>query len=35
MAPKLGEVFWQEPGVTRAIRNTGTSRIELLEFELK
>ena len=35
MAPKLGEFFWQEPGVTRAIRNTGTSRIELVEFELK
>jgi hypothetical protein len=35
MAPKLGDFFWQEPGVTRAIRNTGTSRIDLVEFELK
>jgi hypothetical protein len=35
MAPKSGEFFWQEPGVTRAIRNTGTSRIQLVEFELK
>jgi hypothetical protein len=35
MAPKLGEFFWQEPSVTRAIRNTGTSRVELVEFELK
>ena len=35
MAPKLGEFYWQESGVTRAIRNTGTRRIELVEFELK
>jgi quercetin dioxygenase-like cupin family protein len=35
MAPKLGEFFWQEPGVTRAIRNTGTSRMDLVEIELK
>ena len=35
MAPKLGEFFWQEPGVTRAIRNTGTSRVDLVELELK
>jgi hypothetical protein len=35
MAPKSGELFWQEPGATRAIRNTGTSRIQLVEFELK
>lgn len=35
MAPKTGEFFWQEPGVTRAVRNTGTSRIQLVEFELK
>lgn len=35
MAPKTGEFFWQEPGVTRAVRNTGTTRIQLVEFELK
>lgn len=35
MAPKTGEFFWQEPGVTRAVRNTGTSRIQIVEFELK
>jgi hypothetical protein len=35
MAPKTGEFFWQQPGVTRAVRNTGTSRIQLVEFELK
>jgi hypothetical protein len=35
MAPKLGEFFWQEQGATRAIRNTGTSRVDLVEIELK
>jgi hypothetical protein len=35
MAPKTGEFFWQEPGVTRAVRNTGTTRVQLVEFELK
>jgi hypothetical protein len=32
---KLGDFFWQEGGETRAIRNAGTSRVELVEFELK
>jgi quercetin dioxygenase-like cupin family protein len=35
MAPKAGEFFWQQPGVTRAVRNTGTTRVQLVEFELK
>ncbi|HKA78736.1 MAG TPA: hypothetical protein VKD43_01835 [Xanthobacteraceae bacterium] len=35
MAPKTGEFFWQEPGVTRTVRNTGTTRVQLVEFELK
>jgi hypothetical protein len=35
MSPKGGEFYWQEPGVTRAVRNSGTTRIELVEFELK
>ena len=35
MNPKMGEFFWQEPGVTRTIRNIGANRIELVEFELK
>ena len=35
MSPKAGEFYWQEPGVTRAVRNSGTKRIELVEFELK
>ena len=30
-----GEFYWQEPGVTRGPRNIGTSRIEMLEFEIK
>ena len=32
---RLGDFYWQEPGTTRAIRNIGTTRIELVEFELK
>ncbi len=30
-----GEFYWQEPGVTRGLRNIGTTRIEIVEFELK
>ena len=30
-----GESYWQEPGVTRGLRNIGMTRIEILEFELK
>jgi hypothetical protein len=32
---RTGEFFWQDAGVTRAVRNAGTSRVELVEFELK
>lgn len=35
MAPRSGEFFWQEAGATRAVRNVGTTRIELVEIELK
>lgn len=35
MAPRSGDFFWQEASVTRAIENTGASRIELVEVELK
>lgn len=35
MSLKLGEFYWQDPGVTRVIRNIGATRLELLEFELK
>ncbi len=30
-----GEFYWQEPGVTRGLRNIGTTSIEIVEFELK
>jgi hypothetical protein len=32
---RLGEFYWQNRGVTRAVRNTGTTRLEFIEFELK
>jgi hypothetical protein len=32
---RLGDFYWQDPGATRGIRNIGTSRVELVEFELK
>ncbi len=35
MAPKTGEFFWQDAGVTRTIRNTGTTRVQFVEYELK
>jgi hypothetical protein len=35
MSFKLGEFYWKEAGVTRAVRNVGTTRIELVEYELK
>jgi hypothetical protein len=35
MALRSGEFFWQEAGLTRALRNSGSTRIELVEAELK
>ncbi len=35
MTLRTGEFYWQDAGATRAVRNTGTTRLELLEFELK
>jgi hypothetical protein len=35
MAPNAGEFYWQDGGVTRAIRNIGTTPLELVEIELK
>jgi len=35
IAPRSGDFFWQNAGVTRAVRNTGTTRVELIEVELK
>jgi hypothetical protein len=32
---RLGEFYWQGPGVRRVVRNTGTTRLEFVEFELK
>jgi hypothetical protein len=34
-APRSGEFFWQEAGTTRAVRNIGSTRVELVEIELK
>ncbi len=34
-APRSGEFFWQEAGTTRAVRNVGTTRIDIVEIELK
>ena len=30
-----GDFFWQDANATRALRNIGDSRIELVELELK
>jgi hypothetical protein len=35
LALRSGDFYWQEPGATRAIRNSGTTAINLIEFELK
>jgi hypothetical protein len=35
IAPHAGEFFWQDGGVTRAVSNIGTTRVELVEVELK
>ncbi len=35
IAPHAGEFFWQDAGTTRALRNIGTTRVELVEVELK
>src|SRR5207245_7134658 len=35
LAFRLGDFYWQEPGTTPGIRNIGTNRIEIAEFELK
>jgi hypothetical protein len=32
---RMGEFYWQDPGMIRAVRNAGTTRLELFEFELK
>lgn len=35
MGPSAGDFFWQDGGVTRGIKNTGTAPIEFVEFEIK
>ena len=35
MAPYVGDFLWQEAGQTRAVKNTGSTLIEFVEFELK
>jgi hypothetical protein len=35
MALHEGDFFWQDAGVTRAVQNTGATRVELVEVELK
>lgn len=35
MWTRSGEFHWQDAGATRAVQNIGTSRIELVEVELK
>jgi quercetin dioxygenase-like cupin family protein len=35
MSLRAGDFLWQEAGTTRAVRNTGTTRLEFVEFELK
>lgn len=35
MAPYEGDFIWQDAGQIRAVKNTGTTLIEFVEFELK
>jgi mannose-6-phosphate isomerase-like protein (cupin superfamily) len=32
---KLGDFIWQDPDATRSVSNTGSTRVEFVEFELK
>jgi hypothetical protein len=32
---RSGEFFWQDPGATRAVKNIGTTPINVVELELK
>ena len=34
-ALRVGDFYWQDPGVTRAVRNSGSTPIEIVEIELK
>jgi len=35
MAPYDGDFIWKDGGETRRIKNTGTTRLEFIEFEMK
>jgi hypothetical protein len=35
MAPNDGDFIWQDAGQTRAVKNSGTTLLEFVEFELK
>jgi hypothetical protein len=35
MAPYVGDFIWQDEGQARAVKNTGTTLIEFVEFEIK
>jgi hypothetical protein len=35
MAPREGDFIWQDAGQTRTVKNTGTTLVEFVEFELK
>jgi hypothetical protein len=35
MAPRSGELFWQDAGATRTVRNVGMTRLDLVELEIK
>jgi hypothetical protein len=35
MALRMGYFYWQDPGATRTVRNIGSTRIQLVEIELK
>jgi len=35
MAPNAGDFKWQDAGQTRAVKNTGSTVIEFVEFEFK
>jgi hypothetical protein len=35
MSLKVGDFYWQDAGLTRTVRNIGTTRINVVEFELK
>jgi hypothetical protein len=32
---RLGDFYWQEPGATRAVRNIGATRVNIVEIEIK